>query len=549
MFGRLFPFAYVEDNAVSTTYSFLTKINIIVSRSAIEDALMSHPDYPTLFSIHDVLNKWEIHNICLEIESNKICNLPVPFIAHLRINKGEIVVVTAVSENTVSYLDFQPGNKQVEKKREDFLDIWSGITILAEAPKEILVIGNSYERERDMTRKRWIPSMVAIFFFLFILYCFQTISFKHSLTLFLPLLLLINFLGCLVTTWLLWFEIDESNPLMKRICSMGKIINCGAVLRSKKAKVTNWLSWSEIGFFYFGGTVFSLVTAPGQPHITIVLAWINLFTLPYVVFSIYYQWKVVGQWCPFCVTVQIIILLEFIVMYVLVWARLGIETGLTLDDLPLEMIACFAFPIFFWLFVKPYILQTMVGIRYQYAFKRLKSNYHVMKSLVSVERTISQDPSELGIVVGNRGASNSVLMVCSPYCGPCATAHAIMEQMLIHNSDLNFRIIFTATTAVSDKRSNPVRHLMALYESQDIFDVREALNDWYVSMKMDYEQFSTKYKLIDRLEIQDEKLSRMSSWCQKMEIKHTPTYFLNGKELPEMYDISDLDAFFRSRDF
>ena len=48
-----------------------------------------------------------------------------------------------------------------------------------------------------------------------------------------------------------------------------------------------------------------------------------------------------------------------------------------------------------------------------------------------------------------------------------------------------------------------------------------------------------------RLEGQSYKLDKMRDWCDKMEINFTPTYFINGYQLPEIYNLDDLKYLFK----
>lgn len=546
MLARLLPFTHAEDTAVLATAQLLTLLKIPVSKSAVEDALMSHPDYPTLFSINDVLNKWGISNTCMEVETDRLDELPIPFIAHMRINQGELVVVTSVSGKIVSYLDHR-ANKVIEAKKRDFLDTWSGIVLVAESPGKPPVIGDAVNpRLKDWlqeSRRRAIPIAGAL---LFVLYFFRRVSFHEPLTWLLPILLMVNFIGCLITSWLLWYEVDESNPLFEKICSTGKSVNCGAVLRSGQAKVFSWLSWSEIGFFYFAGGTLLQITGEGQPYVITFMSWLNLLALPYTIFSIYFQGRVLKQWCPFCVSVQALLVLEFVLLFFLFWTNPASDIWQIFHALPLQVVVSYALPVLFWMFIKPYIYQATESKGYKYGFRRLKSNSLVMPTLIAAEREVTLDPSGLGIVLGRPDAKNTLIKVCNPYCGPCSKAHKAIERMLDEIPDLKVQIIFTATTAESDIRAKPVKHIMALHELQDERIIREALSDWYLSEEKSYDRFASKYPVNGELAKQVQKLDEMSDWCKQMEIKHTPTFFVNGHQLPELYDITDLDWFLRS---
>lgn len=39
---------------------------------------------------------------------------------------------------------------------------------------------------------------------------------------------------------------------------------------------------------------------------------------------------------------------------------------------------------------------------------------------------------------------------------------------------------------------------------------------------------------------QQEKLLAMKTWCEKEGISHTPTIFINGRQLPKEYRIADI---------
>ncbi len=42
---------------------------------------------------------------------------------------------------------------------------------------------------------------------------------------------------------------------------------------------------------------------------------------------------------------------------------------------------------------------------------------------------------------------------------------------------------------------------------------------------------------------QGDKIDAMDKWCNAMEIKTTPTIFINGYQLPDAYSIEDLQYF------
>ncbi|HEU5164581.1 MAG TPA: thioredoxin domain-containing protein, partial [Chitinophagaceae bacterium] len=139
-------------------------------------------------------------------------------------------------------------------------------------------------------------------------------------------------------------------------------------------------------------------------------------------------------------------------------------------------------------------------------------------------------------------AENTLIKVCNPYCGPCAKAHPVIDKLLEENDNLKVQILFTATDDEKDSAAKPVKHLMALYEKNGRV-IQEALDDWYLPDRKDYDAFAEKYILNGELEKQEKKLRSMKTWCDEVKIEFTPTFFINGYQLPKQYNIEELKYF------
>src|SRR6185503_5135850 len=80
--------------SISTTmYNWLKELKVPVSKTYLNQQLLSHPDYPSLLSITDTLNELNIESTAIQIEKEHLTELPIPFIAHLNGNGGEFVMV------------------------------------------------------------------------------------------------------------------------------------------------------------------------------------------------------------------------------------------------------------------------------------------------------------------------------------------------------------------------------------------------------------------------------------------------------------------------
>ncbi len=538
----------IEENTISATIQLLKDLKVSVTRTTVTETLQEHPDYPSLLSISDSLHRWKINNISLQLEPEKLNDLPVPFIAHLHSTGGLFVTVNKVSGDEIIYADDKKNSKSVIKNRDNFLREWSGVVLVPEATNESGEKDYLIKRRKERLKQSKLPFILISCLLLISGYIISSNLPINYSTIFSSLLLLTKFMGCMVTALLLWHEIDHSNPVLQQICSTGKNINCEAVLQSKTAKIFNWLTWSEIGFFYFTGSFLSMLFAMRYQLSTIsLLSWLNLLALPYTIFSVYYQWRIVKQWCTLCLSVQALILIEFVLFYFVYWHPFftGTIPSFNFHYSLLVTITSFMLPTFFWSFTKTFLSNAKDGEKYKTELNRLKHNTQIFEALLRKQKSITASPDGLGITIGNPDASNSIIKVCNPYCGPCAKAHSEIEAFLKGNDKNNVKvqIIFNATDEEKDPRSNPVKHLMAIYERNDKKAMQKALDDWYLPNKKDYEVFAAKYPINGDLELQTQKLKDMSSWCKDTEIAFTPTFFVNGYQLPAIYSINDLNYF------
>ena len=110
-------------------------------------------------------------------------------------------------------------------------------------------------------------------------------------------------------------------------------------------------------------------------------------------------------------------------------------------------------------------------------------------------------------------------------------------------SIINARILFTAT---DEKRINVVKHLLAIAEQNDEHLTTKSLDDWYLPKEKNYEKFASKYQMNGELEKQGEKIKIMKEWCEKTKIMFTPTFFVDGYQLPTEYKLTELQYFIAS---
>jgi len=513
------------DLPVRTTVTFLKLLGVKVNNATVNETLQDHPDWPSLLCISDSLQRWNIPNAAGKLQSKEIDQLPTPFIAGTW-DAESTVVVTQVSDTTVSY--YSPDRQRLlQSDRASFINNWTGIYLIAE-PDKASGEENYRKNKRKIATREIIPTALLI--------ALTAISFPRNADPTIYAQWGVYIAGLTISALLLWYEIDRNNPLLKKMCTGLSKGSCEAVLTSQKARLLGSISWSEIGFFYFAGSLLALLFVPGAAQ---ELAWLSLLAMPYIIFSVSYQWLVIKKWCVLCLAVQGLLLISGIATLTGPYLRPVAPPAARLFN----EAACLLLPVLSWYSLKPYCLRLQQAVTVKREHLRLKFNTEIFDSLLKNQKAITSPVEHLGIDLGKANAKHSIIKICNPYCGPCAGAHARLERLLEENDDLRVKIIFTATTSSDDFRSKPVRHLMAITEQQDETLTKKALDDWYLSKQRDYDQFAAKYPMNGELRQQDHKLEAMSSWCREMGLVATPTIFLDGYQLPDAYSIEDLEYF------
>lgn len=524
------------DHTVFVTRKILNLLKVKNTRPYLEDALLSHPDKSSLLAISDVLNTYNIDNLAVKVTYAKLRELPLPLIAQVQLKKtSAFYVVHACSDDAVSYFD--NSNSQKHESKAHFLEKWTGVCLLVAKSETAQEPGIDRKRASNGL-VRFLTLILLTFLALWITITLKAsdITAEFSTSVYIFVYTLLKVCGLLLGTALLWFEVDQYNPVLQNFCSGGKKVNCNSVLNSKHAKLLKGgLSLSVLGFAYFLGTfLFALLQQFSSASLSI-LTLLGFATLPVILLSAYYQGVVIKQWCKFCLGIQIILIAEILIGYVGGFY----ENAIPLQTLP-PLVVLISLPILAWKLIKPLLDRAGEATQYKRGFKKIKNNPSVLSHLLAASRKIETSTEGLGILIHRKTAEYNVIKVCNPYCEPCAATHPILED-LIKKGKINLQILFTATTKDDDHTAKPVRHLLSIADQGDENKTQEALDSWYMAPKKDYEAFANKYPLNGELAQQDSKIRAMSAWCRKEKISYTPTLFVNGYELPiEYYGAADL---------
>ncbi|WP_341841541.1 vitamin K epoxide reductase family protein [Chitinophaga caseinilytica] len=522
-------------------HALCSLLDVPVTASTLKRETEDHPSYPSLLSISEVLTMHGVENICASFPQEQLADIPPPYIAQIKDEKhpGDyFTVVKSCNNRQVIYLDPHSG-KWVTVQANRFTRLFTGVILLAEA------LPNAGEAQYNLKRReeRWNSIktyLPAIALTLITIAVAARAAVQLGTGALLPVMFtLLSLLGCGVGTILMWFDLDRFNPAVQQFCRRSNKVNCNAVLQSDRARFAGF-SWSEIGISYFSGQLLFLLTQ-GISSLPVIAAagWISLAALPYVFYSIFVQARVLKQWCLLCLMVQGILLAQGAAALTLI---LPVNTMPPM--LPMGILAAFTASAFLLVqLVKPMLKQNKQYRHVRRQYTRLRFQPEVFQSILQRQRQVTHDPAGLGLVMGNPEAKHTVVKVCNPYCGPCATAHVPLHELAELNENVNIRIIFTTSENPEDPRRLPVSHLMAIAEEYDPATTKSALDSWYTAKEKDYAAFAARFPVKADLQQKNTKIAAMAEWCTKVGIEHTPTLFVDNYELPESYSVHDLRNF------
>ncbi|WP_316838056.1 cysteine peptidase family C39 domain-containing protein [Pedobacter nutrimenti] len=515
-----------QANATAVLCQLLKKLSISVSRFTIKNDLENHPEYPSLLAFTDCLDSWNVPNEAYQLNPAELNpeELSYPFIAHVRGEGGRFLLINEINNGQVKYADERGVNQTMAQA--EFLIRWGGIVLLAEKHEDS---GESGYRQSVV--KGWLEDLRIPFLVTLVLAVVLTTIDLTSIGLPYLLLLMIKMAGVSVSVLLLMYSINANNPFIQNLCSLGKKNDCNAILKSDAAKISSWLSWSEVGMFYFAGSLLCLILNPAS---VALLIWLSVACLPYTFYSIGYQFKQ-KNWCVLCCSVQALLWAEALVFVSNVPFSTPEFSAVQLFTFAL----CFLFPVAIWIVLRPLLLRSGENQPLKQQLKAFKYNTDLFMKMLTNQPRYTVPDDLLPIRLGNGDAATVITMVSNPLCGPCAVAHRALDSWLNNRKDIQLKIVFTTANHDNDERTKIAKHILALSKSKDQDVLESALNDWYKSNNKGYEDWATQYPVNLDVEL-NEAIQKQKDWCDITDITFTPTILVNGYKLLSPYKLEDL---------
>lgn len=507
----------MHDKTLKIIYKWLNQANYKISLTQLQRQFLSHPDVGTLSSITDTLNDFNIANKAAQIEAASLNQLTEPFIAFIKNQQIEQFVLVSFTQNN-SFSIYNGKDETFTLSFNEFAKIFGGIIIAIDKQAKTI---NHYSQVVHFI----IPSALTVSFFATL---FIQVPFELSTILF----IILTLAGCTFSALLFAHTLGIKNDFFNRFCTISKNSSCNSVLQSDAAKINKYVSLTDAGVIYFSFQLLSqLILKPDNS----LLYAIGIVAATFSFYSVYQQAIVIKRWCPLCLGVVAVLLLQGIISLIH-FNYTAITGARIISSLFLLLLTCIGWYYFKNIFTKSRKLhQTETDLL---SFKR---NYHLFlpfyKSGIPVDSTVIDNQEQ--IIIGNESAPVYITLITNPLCEACQKAHKILTEL--HNQyqeQIAIRLIFYVPYQnLSDPRTMIAGWLVEEYFKDRIKGI-ETVENWY--RKPDVKAYDNLRLPIDIIKKQQYFLKTHSEWCVEQRLTLTPLLLINNKLIPLIYRTEDV---------
>jgi uncharacterized membrane protein len=511
-----------EKNAFEAIRELLKVAKVRVTATTLRNVLLRHTEFPLLTSLSDVLKDLKVDNLATRLDPQKLTEIPLPAIAHFDNGMG-YVTITKIEDNTIEWWHNQAGIRR--ESIAEFSQKWRGVTLLVQPNEGSGEVSFAKKRRKEIIDFLRVPFALLVVLGLISFSVFnilQTIPFVSNWQFY--ALLFSKLAGTIISMMLVWYSIDANNSFLRSVCEINSKTNCGNILNSNAAKIFGWLTWSEVGLFYFGGGLLTLLIDPQSIGL---LKIINVLALPYTLWSVYYQWRIAKEWCVLCLCVQALSWIEFYLMQ---------STPFTLI-VSLSAGGLFMIPALWALFKKPLQSHQQIDALAN-TLQKLKFDPEYVQAIMSKERVLPPIFEGMKIVeIGNPDAENTILFISSPSCASCSHVHGELLKLVESNHNFKMKILFAVSFAEKDPASQVSRRILSLPEGA----MEKAVHLWYENIKQDIAKWSKKIGIEVEMEGGYHQIAFHHRWLELAGVTAAPAIFLNNVEFTRIYGIHELE--------
>ena len=498
--------------------SILQELNIPHTKGFVINSYETNPYKFTFFGLKTLCESFgiKVNGLKLE-EKNELKKLSTPFVADY---SNDHVLVKEISD---AQIKIEKYGVESLISYNDFITRWGGHVLLF-YPNE-----NSREPNYKTHKINYILSYLEwkTLAICLIMLCTLIISLRSVPDIWKMASIIFSACGIILSTMLLLQQLKVHNSFVESVCNAFKQGSCHNILETKAAKFLGRYSWAEIGFCYFTSNL--LIQLVSDKY-DVLLAYIGILALPYCIWSIGYQ-KHINQWCPLCLMVQGVIILQFLLYLFAGYYVIPFEIA------PLYAVSLIAFYAVIGLSLHkflPLLSMTDELQQIKWKYNHLKMNVQVFQSLLATEKKYPISGSS--IIFGEYKSTMRVTIFSNPYCSPCAEMHKRLQELL-KSGVCQIEYVFTS---FSPELNNINKYLIAAYQQLGPQKTWEFYSEWYDKGKIEREKFFNTLGLDIGTDSVRKEFEQHEEWRKQTDLSATPTILVNYHKIPYGYAVEDL---------
>lgn len=485
------------------------------------EQLEKYPQKNSLASYHYILSWMGIENMGVQVSSETLAaEIPLPTIVHLDRSGAPFAIVDRIDSESVTI----SAGKRIEKiPRQRFDEIFSGncIAFAADSPD---IDKKDYIRWLIVKASKYVLPVIVSIAFIMCLVVPKPVNIFG-------IIYAVLFLAGLAASIMLFSKQEGVQiKLADTICkSGGESSNCNSVMDSKGGKLFGIISWSDIGVIYFATALISLLIL-GYDKLGLIVSVLSVICISYVFYSIWYQWRVVRKWCPLCLSVQAVFILQLIVA-IFAFNHAGMQFHLY----PLIVFGVIGIIIAALVFVLEPLINRAVRFPYtERNFREFRHEPEVMDLLMNGK---SYDTSGVSQMIINPEAENIVTFVFSTFCGPCLVKIKGILKLLT-KYDVGLRVVMPLKNPEDAKELSLIEYFITrcLESPEKFIQLMDSYPDDYSTIRQKFGTFKSSNP-----EIVHGIILSHYQWFYANGFTGTPVILYNNHKLPDYYNLHDLE--------
>jgi uncharacterized membrane protein len=396
-------------STLKSLFNYLEAEGISLDKDEFDFQFNSHPDSPTLLALSDTLTFFNIKNAAFNVNKTEIDLLPNNFFARLNKSNTDFLSYVQKKDDTVIYSN---GVDQNSMAKTDFEALWSDIVLLV-------------ENEDTVPKAKLKPKynlIIPIVTLALIIAVIVLTAPKKWFLLFYTL----PVLGLLFSIAALKDLFSTKSELLNKFCNVSANTSCNTVVNSTKWNFFDTISFSDLSILFFS-TQFVGLFLMGllnlySTYFSIQIV-VLLFSIPVIIASLYYQKYIEKKWCPICLAIIGVVILE-LCSVILIHSNFGFNIGLLSVLLFFAIISLLTAV---WIPLKKTLKKVNDLKTVELKANRFKRNYKTFKLLLTSGNRYDLPESKL--VFGKKGANLKISIITSPFCGHCEEPYKVLKDI------------------------------------------------------------------------------------------------------------------------